>query len=178
MIIQVLPPHFLIASFYNSYLHCSNTYLTLAMVSLLPPYTPTLLVTLLLLLPAQAQAQFCRGDPTITGYCTPLTWIDTTIPTSPAIEQCNNRCSGISNDAGDWMAQFAGKSDAYRDNMVGGPCAFAMSRGSNTTGDLFLHNQDILDLYYGAIERFGGGGRVAARGAMTCQGMKVNWFLG
>jgi hypothetical protein len=43
-----------------------------------------------------------------------------------------------------------------------------------------MHNQDIVDVIEGVVERFAGrhGGCVAAEGTMVCAGHQATWFVG
>lgn len=137
----------------------------------------TSLLLISLLLPS-ALSQYCRGDPSSEAYCTDLTFINTTTGTSPTVDLCNDRCAGISWDAGDWIADFRGRDDNYKDTMIIGNCQFGMTRGNKDTGLFYMHNQDLFNVYWGAITRYGSGGRVSAKGTMVCQGQAVKWFLG
>lgn len=84
----------------------------------------------------------------------------------------------VSTDAGDFVANFTGRPDSFRDDVVLGKCGFSVARGSNTTELFQLDNQDILDIYYGSIQRFSEKGRVSANGTMTCEGQAVKWYMG
>ncbi|KAK8034078.1 glycoside hydrolase family 18 protein [Apiospora rasikravindrae] len=128
-----------------------------------------------------ATAQWCAGQPDTPGYCTPQTW--TALPTtadSPQTAECQDACRGVASDAGDWGANLTGLPEGQRHTVVGYPCGFSLGRGPGQGDPLEFdfQNQDILDVYQGAIDRFAtADGRVAATGTMSCQGKRVQWWV-
>ncbi|KAI0390713.1 hypothetical protein F5Y17DRAFT_47586 [Xylariaceae sp. FL0594] len=151
---------------------------------------PTILPALLLLSPtafatsptAAAAADSCLGTPTNVGYCTPLTYTDTTgvYPGNPTTADCLNTCAGVS---GDCSVAFTGQDGGgLRKLVLRRPCGFAIAWGDSgnppeTT--VTMNSQDILDLFEESLNRFGGahGGRIAAEGTMTCGGRNIRWFI-
>ncbi|KAF2740071.1 hypothetical protein EJ04DRAFT_482754 [Polyplosphaeria fusca] len=124
-----------------------------------------------------AQLNYCTGDKSNVGHCTTLTFTDvtTTSPDPPTTAECNDTCRGVISDAGDWIVDFKGKPDGYRQNMLGYPCGFQMGRGPGEAKDysFFMDNQDIIDILDEVNQRRYGplhGGKVAAQGTVTCDG--------
>lgn len=127
-----------------------------------------------------ANAAACTGDKTIVGYCTPNTWTVQPINSSaPTNAECQDACTGVSSDAGDWFANLTGIPAGQRRSVVGYPCQFALGRGPGQADPLEFPfaNQDILDIYDGVISHFGSSGRTAATGTMTCEGKSVSWWV-
>lgn len=124
----------------------------------------------------------CTGDPAVAGYCTPETWEDRTTADAPPVEGrsgCEDACKGVASDGGDWFANLTGAAPGEKRSVVGYDCAFSLGRGPGQADPLAfsLANQDILDIYRGAIERFAKDGRLAATGTMRCEGMEVTWWI-
>lgn len=143
-------------------------------------YTSSSLFSFLLLGLPSATAQWCKGQPNTPGYCTPLTWTDLTKADSPKTGECEDACRGVASDAGDRGANLTGLPAGQRHSVVGYACGFSLGRGPNQPDPLEFdfQNQDILDVYQGAIDRFAAAdGRVAATGTMTCQGKSVQWWV-
>ncbi|KAK8031382.1 glycoside hydrolase family 18 protein [Apiospora arundinis] len=98
----------------------------------------------------------------------------------PKTGECEDACRGVASDAGDWGANLTGLPAGQRHSVVGYACGFSLGRGPNQPDPLEFdfQNQDILDVYQGAIDRFAtADGRVAATGTMTCQGKSVQWWV-
>ncbi|KAI0010915.1 putative necrosis-inducing factor-domain-containing protein [Xylariaceae sp. FL0662B] len=132
-----------------------------------------------------ASAQdYCWGNKSAAGYCTPGEYIDrtSTAASPPSRDDCYHTCSGIQTDAGDWSVDFRGQPAGYKDLMLVYDCGFAVSRESDTDTSGFefsMHNQDILDLIDEAVNRFADkhGGKVAAEGTMTCGDHTARWYV-
>ncbi|KAI0801616.1 hypothetical protein GGR55DRAFT_469000 [Xylaria sp. FL0064] len=149
-------------------------------------YRPNILVVLLahlILLPLSHGQDNCYGNKSIVGYCTPLTYTDTTntFKAPPKTSDCEATCVGINQDPGDWLVDFSTDADGALHSMLLYHCGFAVSRGAGTPADakFSLANQDILDLYDESLNRFGNlhNGAISATGTMQCSGYKVNWFI-
>jgi hypothetical protein len=151
----------------------------------LPPIKMRSLVQAVLGLAAVAAAQnACRGDPSQTGYCTTLSFIDRTTSVSgpPTLAECQNTCAvGIFGDAGDWGLDLTGSPPGQPKSVVGFPCGFSIANVPDHPADMrfSMTNQDIADNFQGLIDRFGGlhGGNLAGEGVMECQGKPVRWFV-
>ncbi|KAL7621615.1 hypothetical protein AAE478_008941 [Parahypoxylon ruwenzoriense] len=133
--------------------------------------------------PLSHRQDACAVDGSASGYCTPLTYADRTVASSPSSADCQQTCRGVQTDAGDWSADFAGRPAGYRDELWLGPCGFAVAREDDADTAAFevaLQNQDIVELVGEAVRRFAGrhGGKVAAEGTMRCGGRVVRWVLG
>ncbi|KAI1363143.1 hypothetical protein F5Y08DRAFT_252716 [Xylaria arbuscula] len=149
-------------------------------------YLLSLLTTLLgshaILSSALTQSN-CYGNPSTVGYCTPLTYKDTTDDFSapPTTIDCDSTCIGINEDAGDWLVDFSTDADGARHSMILYHCGFAVSRGESTSQDakFSMANQDILDLYEESLNQFGSlhNGSISAEGTMVCEDLEVNWYI-
>ncbi|KAK8111729.1 chitinase [Apiospora kogelbergensis] len=143
-------------------------------------HTSAFLSSLLVSLLPAATAQWCKGQPNKPGYCTPQTWTNLTTADSPKTGECEDACRGVASDAGDWGANLTGVAAGQRRSVVGYACGFSLGRGPNQPDPLEFdfQNQDILDIYQGAIDRFAtADGRVAATGTMVCQGKSLQWWV-
>lgn len=144
----------------------------------------TSLFSLLILLPTATRAQNnCLGNKSIVGYCTPLTFADTTgqFAAPPTASDCQDTCAGVNGDPGDWLVDFSTDASGAVHPMLLYPCGFAVAAGEGTPKDarFSVANQDILDLYDESLLRFGGshGGRISAEGTMMCAGFEIKWFI-
>ncbi|KAI8948047.1 hypothetical protein F4801DRAFT_474841 [Xylaria longipes] len=147
------------------------------------PKTLVMLLCSLILFSRSHAQDNCYGDKSIAGYCTPLTFTDTTatFEAAPTTSECQDTCRGINEDAGDWLVDFSTDPDGARHSISLYPCGFAVSRGDGTPADasFSLANQDILDLYDESLSRFGGlhSGKISAQGTMLCGDYHVNWLI-
>ncbi|KAI1177777.1 hypothetical protein F4777DRAFT_576593 [Nemania sp. FL0916] len=125
---------------------------------------------------------YCYGNKSIAGYCTPLTYTDTTskFTSPPTTGNCQDACRGVITDAGDWSVDFATAGSGIH-GMLLYPCGFGVTRGKDTpaNANFLMANQDIIDLYDESINRFGGkhGGKISAEGTMNCSNYLVNWYI-
>ncbi len=149
-------------------------------------YHPNILVILLgnlIFLPLSHEQDNCYGNKSIVGYCTPLTYTDTTdnFSAPPGTSDCEATCAGINQDAGDWLVDFSTDADDALHSMLLYHCGFAVSRGEGTPPDarFSLTNQDILDLYDESLNRFGGShdGGLSAAGTMQCGDFEIKWYI-
>ncbi|RHZ56572.1 uncharacterized protein CDV56_100433 [Aspergillus thermomutatus] len=89
---------------------------------------------------------------------------------SPSVEDCQQIIKNIEGDAGtDWTTQVVGKNQ--REIASHGSCAFGVE-ATKVDGNVnfVVGGQDVIDIINEAIRRFGGGGRVGAKGNMDCNG--------
>lgn len=76
------------------------------------------------------------------------------------------------------MADFTGTPPNFRNNMIGGPCGFSLTRGNGDPNESFLmDNQDIIDIFEAVISQFASNGRASGQGTFSCQGKLANWFI-
>ncbi|KAF2824911.1 hypothetical protein CC86DRAFT_395301 [Ophiobolus disseminans] len=142
-------------------------------------------LSLLLFLAAltAAQTNECTGNKATIGYCETISYTDRTTTSSdpPSVAECNNACGGVLSDAGDWIVEFQGKPDGFRQNMVGSACAFSIGRAPGQPRDygFSMHNQDIVDIIDEVNKRFAPlhGGRAAAEGIVRCEGFEATWYV-
>ncbi|KAI0415722.1 hypothetical protein F5X98DRAFT_210011 [Xylaria grammica] len=149
-------------------------------------YYPNILIKLLssLIYLSLCHAQNnCYGNKSIAGYCTPLTYTDTTSDFSapPTTSDCQAACAGVNEDAGDWLVDFSTDANGANHSILLYPCGFAVARGEDTPSDarFSLANQDILDLYDESLNRFAGShdGGVSAEGTMQCGDFEIKWYI-
>ncbi|KAF2965033.1 hypothetical protein GQX73_g8560 [Xylaria multiplex] len=137
----------------------------------------------LIFLPLCHSQNNCYGNKSIAGYCTPLTYTDTTndFTAPPTTSECQTTCAGINQDSGDWLVDFSIDNGGARHDMLLYPCGFAVARGEDTPRDarFSLANQDILDLYEETLSRFAGlhDGGVSAEGTMLCGDFEIKWYI-
>ena len=147
------------------------------------PSLPTILLGSLTILPSALAQNNCHGNPSTVGYCTPLTYKDTTNDFSapPTTSDCDATCFGVNEDAGDWLIDFSTDADGARHSLLLYHCGFAVSRGDGTPGDarFSMANQDILDLYDESLNGFGSlhDGGISTEGTMMCGDLEINWYI-
>ncbi|KAH8682223.1 hypothetical protein BX600DRAFT_505834 [Xylariales sp. PMI_506] len=150
-----------------------------------PTSRPSSLTALLLLsgrhlLATAASVNYCAGVPSAATYCTPLTWTAQPLNSSaPTDDECQDACRGVYSDAGDWEADLTGAAEGERRTVVGYPCQFALGRGPGQADPIVITftNQDIVNIYEGAIQMFGASGQTSASGTMVCQDKVVSWWV-
>ncbi|KAF2727926.1 hypothetical protein EJ04DRAFT_593461 [Polyplosphaeria fusca] len=146
-------------------------------------FTSALSLLPFLALVGNTYADACTGNPSDTLDCTILTYTDTTtkISNAPTPGQCDDTCSHIFGDAGDWIVDFRGQPDGYIDHPIGNPCQLRIGRGQGEPKDyyFFMTNQDMANIIGEVEKRFGGlhNGKVAAQGTMECGGHKAVWYV-
>ncbi|KAM3467141.1 hypothetical protein MY5147_008874 [Beauveria neobassiana] len=114
--------------------------------------------------------------------CSDSTFVDQTSGASPLVSDCEMMIKNLQN--GD------GHADHEVENAIGkqhqldqyGSCKFGVQgKGKNGNVDFHVGGQDIVDLIRDSIDRFGGSGRVGAKGRMKCDGtvkkQDVEWGL-
>ncbi|EJP62058.1 chitinase-like protein [Beauveria bassiana ARSEF 2860] len=114
--------------------------------------------------------------------CGDSTFVDQTSGASPLVSDCEMIIKNLQN--GD------GHADHEVENAIGkqhqldqyGSCKFGVQgKGKNGNIDFHVGGQDIVDLIRDSIDRFGGSGRVGAKGRMKCDGtvkkQDVEWGL-
>lgn len=92
---------------------------------------------------------------------------------SPLVDDCKQIIKNIEEDAStDWQHGITG----HREIVKYGSCAFGIQRTGGTGGAVMFKvgGQDVIDIINESIKRFGGGGRVGAKGVMSCAGTTVN----
>ncbi|KAM7214753.1 hypothetical protein V8F06_009825 [Rhypophila decipiens] len=100
-----------------------------------------------------------------------------TSPGSPLVSDCEQI---IRNIEGDGSTQFTHRITGHREILDSGSCHFGIQRTGGTGGtvEFRVGGQDVIDIINESIKRYGGGGRVGARGVMPCSGVtagtKVN----
>ncbi|KAL6709335.1 hypothetical protein ACN47E_001742 [Coniothyrium glycines] len=127
------------------------------------------------------QVNQCAGNKNTIGHCETLTFIDRTAstPNAPTPAQCQSTCRDLFTDAGDWIVDFKGQPEGYRQNMLNSACRFSMGRapGAPRNYQFYMDNQDIADIIDEAVKRFGEGGKVAAEGLVRCDGLEATWYI-
>ncbi|TGJ80254.1 hypothetical protein E0Z10_g8500 [Xylaria hypoxylon] len=141
------------------------------------------LLSSLIFLPLCHTQNNCYGNKSIAGYCTPLTYTDSTgsFSAPPKTSDCQAACAGINQEFGDWLVDFSTEANGAHHGMLLYPCGFAVARGQDTPHNarFSVANQDILDLYDESLNRFAGlhHGSVSAEGTMQCSGFTIKWYI-
>ncbi|KAI5377558.1 hypothetical protein J4E82_003653 [Alternaria postmessia] len=126
---------------------------------------------------------FCTGDKSTLGHCDTLTYVDTTLAAKnpPNATECQEACSSIFQDAGEWVVHLEGKPEGYQQHMHNAPCGFSMGAIPNSSHEFSfdMNNQDMVDIIDEAIKRFAGlhDGKVAAQGTVRCDGHEAMWYV-
>lgn len=91
---------------------------------------------------------------------------------SPLVSDCRQL---IRNIEGDPATEFMHSITGHREILKHGSCRFGIERTGGTGGavQFMVGGQDVIDLINDSIRMFGGGGRVGAKGVMSCTGTTV-----
>ncbi|OLN96797.1 Killer toxin subunits alpha/beta 2 [Colletotrichum chlorophyti] len=101
---------------------------------------------------------------------------------SPSVDDCKQIIKNIEGDA---STEFTHRITGHREILKYGSCAFGIERTGGTGGavEFRVGGQDVIDIINDAIKQFGGGGKVGAKGVMSCSGttagtkVNVEWGI-
>jgi hypothetical protein len=101
---------------------------------------------------------------------------------SPKVSDCEQI---IKNIEGDGSTDFTHDITGHRELLSFGSCAFGVERTGGTGGAVMFKvgGQDVIDIIKESVKRYGGGGKVGAKGVMPCDGttagttVKVEWGI-
>ncbi|KAF5485943.1 Killer toxin subunits alpha/beta [Colletotrichum fructicola] len=101
---------------------------------------------------------------------------------SPKVEDCKQI---IKNIEGDGSTEFTHRITGHREILDFGSCHFGIERTGGTGGavEFRVGGQDVIDVINESIKRFGGSGRIGAKGVMPCSGttagtkVNVEWGI-
>ncbi|AEO59465.1 glycoside hydrolase family 18 protein [Thermothelomyces thermophilus ATCC 42464] len=122
----------------------------------------------------------CDPPPGINN-CGDSTFEDQTSAASPKVEDCLQIIKNIQDDGKtEWTIQVLGKNQ--REIAKFGECRFGVEATEQTgNADFKVGGQDVIDIINDAVEKFGGSGRVGAKGDMSCngniKGQAVKWGI-
>ncbi|KXX78980.1 Killer toxin subunits alpha/beta [Madurella mycetomatis] len=104
------------------------------------------------------------------SYCGDSTFVDQTSAASPKVEDCLQIIRNIEGDGStEWTHQVLGK--GHRTIASAGGCRFGVeATHENGNANFKVGGQDVIDIINDAVRKFGGSGRVGAKGEMTCDG--------
>ncbi|KAL2868998.1 uncharacterized protein BJX67DRAFT_387104 [Aspergillus lucknowensis] len=113
--------------------------------------------------------------------CGDSTFDNETSDASPNVDDCMQIIKNIRGDAStDWTTQVVGKNQ--REIASHGGCAFGVE-ATKVDGNVnfVVGGQDVIDIIEEAVRRFGGDGKVGAKGDMSCNGnikkQPVKWGI-
>lgn len=101
------------------------------------------------------------------GWCGESTFVDQTSDASPLAEDCLRIATNIAN-GGRWdIDMFLHRQKRIVEYKT---CALGAQGHPNTPGEIkaYIGFEDIIDIIHDSVERFGGGGKVGAKGVMEC----------
>ncbi|RHZ59790.1 uncharacterized protein CDV56_103839 [Aspergillus thermomutatus] len=113
-------------------------------------------------------------------HCGTLMFVDQTSDASLTVSDCMQIVKNIQNTDGDWEVENA---IGNQHQLVQfGSCAFGVQgKGKNGNVDFHIGAQDIVDIITDLVNKFGGSGKVGAKGEMSCKetvkGQKVELGL-
>ncbi|KAL4935175.1 hypothetical protein BDV06DRAFT_234584 [Aspergillus oleicola] len=89
---------------------------------------------------------------------------------SPDVDDCLQIIKNIQDDVStDFTTQVLGKNQ--REIAYAGSCAFGVEATSESgNADFVVGGQDVIDIINTAVEKFGSGGKIGAKGNMDCNG--------
>lgn len=113
-------------------------------------------------------------------HCGESTFVNQGSDASPPVEDCKQIIKNIAGDAdADWDVDLV----TQHQLVEAGDCRFGVEATDNPDGNVqfFVGAQDIIDIINTSIEKFGGSGRVGAKGNMDCKGNvqveQVEWGI-
>lgn len=112
--------------------------------------------------------------------CGASTFVDQTSSASPLVSDCQQLVKNIQGTDGEWEVENA--IGSQHQLVQFGECKFVVQgQGKNGNIDFHVGAQDIVDIINDSIQKFGGIGRVGAKGVMSCRGtvkgQDVEWGL-
>ncbi|KAI4685538.1 uncharacterized protein J4E84_006266 [Alternaria hordeiaustralica] len=114
-------------------------------------------------------------------HCGETTFENQGSDASPKVEDCRQIIKNIQGDGNtEWTVQTAGLRQRAIAKASG--CSFGVE-ATNLNGniDFEVGGQDVIDVINEAIQKFGGGGRIGAKGEMKCRGnvvkQNVKWGI-
>jgi hypothetical protein len=114
---------------------------------------------------------------------------DTTSDTAPLVTDCMTMIDNIANvnmeNGSDGGAQTWGVENFFHQQhqlIQFGTCAFGIQGSLGGDAHFWVGNQDIIDVVKDAIAKFGGSGRIGAKGQMKCKSVglfpvKTTWGI-
>ncbi|KAI0164012.1 hypothetical protein GGR57DRAFT_489709 [Xylariaceae sp. FL1272] len=117
--------------------------------------------------------------PDTKSYCGNSTFENKGSEASPLVSDCLQLAKNIYIE-GDWTVDSSGTQHQIAQF---GSCKFGIQGEGMPIGniDIYIGNQDIIDIINDAVTRFGSTGRVGAKGSMTCwgnvKGQQVVWGI-
>lgn len=118
--------------------------------------------------------------PSSPNDCGDSSFVDQTSGASPPVGDCMQIVKNIQGTNGEWEVENV-RGDQHQ-LVQFGECKFGVTgHPGNGNVDFHVGAQDIVDLITESVKRFGGGGRVSAKGSMSCggtvKGQSVDWGL-
>lgn len=115
------------------------------------------------------------------NLCGDSTFVDQTTAASPYVDDCLRLAGNIAGTDGSWHPEnFIGEQHQLLQEES---CAFGIESLDVANGnvDYDIGAGDIVDVITESVDRFGGSGKVGAKGKMTCQGtvhgQRVEWGI-
>ncbi|CAK7233697.1 hypothetical protein SCUCBS95973_008685 [Sporothrix curviconia] len=101
--------------------------------------------------------------------CQSSSFIDETSDGSPSVDDCMQIVNNIIGTNGEWTTQVVGKNQ--RELVSYGSCKFGV-QATDEHGNVNFQvaAQDIVDIITDSISKFGGSGKIGAKGYMDCDG--------
>jgi hypothetical protein len=114
--------------------------------------------------------------------CAKTTFEDHTSDASPSVDDCRQIIKNIQGDSTTEWTDTQVIGHKQRQIAKAGGCSFGVE-ASKTTGNanFKVGGQDVIDTINNAINKFGGGGKIGAKGYMSCsgnvKGQDVTWGI-
>ncbi|CAK7233391.1 hypothetical protein SEUCBS140593_008587 [Sporothrix eucalyptigena] len=111
----------------------------------------------------------CSPMPKTTSDCGDSTFVDQTSSASPSVSDCMELVDDI--EGSDNSYKIFSDQQAI---LTKRSCVFGVQGKS---GGTYIANQDVVDLIRDSIAKFGGSGKIGAKGTMVCGGDSVEWGI-
>lgn len=113
----------------------------------------------------------CAPPPTTASNCGDSSFVDQTSNASPPVADCLQIVNNIEGTTADYPV-FSDQQGI----LSAGLCVFGVQGKRGVVGTR-IANQDAIDLIRDAVAKFGGSGKIGAKGTMTCGGNTVEWGI-
>ncbi|KAL1908570.1 hypothetical protein Sste5344_005656 [Sporothrix stenoceras] len=116
----------------------------------------------------------CASPPTTASDCGDSSFVNQTSNASPPVADCLQIVKNIEGTVGDYLV-----STDQRGILSAGLCVFGVQvmKRIKCLTTTHITNHDVIDLIHDAVARFGGSGKIGAKGTVTCGSYTIEWGI-